>query len=121
MLATDLIDRPGMTLAVVGDSLEITSQKPLTDELRAHLSEHKAEIIRLLSKEQNTNQKTLPIWCSHECQNLIELHTPKGTFPGCRIETAKQISWMRLSFLKGCPEEMGESAMPFFPTSEDFK
>ena len=76
---------------------------------------------KISGKLQPISGKNLPEFCSRDCESLIELHTPQGTFPGCRIETDRQISWMRLSFLKGCPEEMGESAMPFFPASEDFK
>lgn len=74
-------------------------------------TDKKATVSKVSTEVGPFSEKNLPSWCSGSCPALVVLHTPQGKLRGCRQELDGQVTWTRLSYLKGCPEKVGPAAM----------
>jgi hypothetical protein len=64
------VSAAGGLIRLEGDTLQLAAPEPLPDELRAHLREHKAEVVALLSAAEPANEVVLQGESGHDLAGL---------------------------------------------------
>lgn len=97
-------------------SLKAIGEQEVVDRWRPVLTQHKAEIINLLSREPGgaiEATRALPHWCRIDCPGLERIPLPnEGEVAGCVHPVTG--TWRRLDWLTGCPalEQAARSTVP---------
>ena len=96
----------GIILWVEGGHLRYKARQPVSDGFKDRIKEHRAEIIKLLSRgETDSTPSTLPEWCDTRCEHYHRLDLPViGTMQWCCWEKDER-HWRRdrIDGMGGCP------------------
>ena len=101
--------RQGIELWLDGEQLHYRASSKVSEELKARLRSHKADIIRILQEQAATASKApeIPAWCSTDCPHfdLVEpVGAEQASVPGCfREDERGGWIWSRLDKLSACP------------------
>lgn len=102
LLATT--QRQGIELWLDGEQLHYRASSKVSEELKARLRSHKADIVRILQEQSAGKAPELPAWCSTDCPHFDLVELPgRPPAPGCFRRLPGHWLWRPLYNMRACP------------------